>query len=325
MHPVSVHPAGVAPADAGLVAALVVAAYAYARGARRLRDGAGPRALPAWHIVMFAAGWAAVAGAMLPPLRDATESSLAAHMVQHELLIVIAAPLLVVGRAPVAMLWALPQSVRARARAVLSAAGPRFMRHTLASPLVVWSIAAALFWMWHVPPVFKTALESEALHAVEHLCFFGGALASWWVALHGRYGRLGYGAAALWLFVTALHSSLLGGLLTVSPRLWYGMPAGELVPLRALEDQQLAGLLMWVPGGVLHAAAGLALIGAWLREAGRRLHGAAGLCSGDQPWGRTVTTPADGDHPGQRFAKTVLNRPSASAANNKPRSRSAIS
>src|ERR687887_618112 len=89
-------------------------------------------------------------------------------------------------------------------------------------------------------------------------------------------------ATALWLFVPALQSSLLGGLLTVSPRLWYGMPAGELVPLRALEDQQLAGLLMWVPGGLLHAAAGLTLIGAWLRESGRRMRRVAGLCS-DSP------------------------------------------
>jgi putative membrane protein len=109
------------------------------------------------------------------------------------------------------------------------------------------------------------------VHAVQHLCFFGTAALFWWGIAHGRYGRTGYGAAVVYVFATALHSGLLGALLTVSPRVWY-VPyltthVGGLAPL---EDQQLAGLVMWVPAGLLLTGGGLVLFAAWLRESDRR-------------------------------------------------------
>ena len=110
------------------------------------------------------------------------------------------------------------------------------------------------------------------MHVVQHLCFFGTAALFWWGIVHGRQGRLGYGAAVVYLFVTAVHGGVLGALLTVSPRVWYAPylahhPAG----LTPLEDQQLAGLLMWIPAGLAFAAGALFLFAAWLRQSDRRV------------------------------------------------------
>jgi cytochrome c oxidase assembly factor CtaG len=90
--------------------------------------------------------------------------------------------------------------------------------------------------------------------------------------VHGREGRIGYGGAIFYLFATAMHSGGLGALLTVSPRPWYPAYEGMTAAwgLTPLEDQQLAGLIMWIPAGASYLVAGLALTAAWIRESGRR-------------------------------------------------------
>jgi cytochrome c oxidase assembly factor CtaG len=84
---------------------------------------------------------------------------------------------------------------------------------------------------------------------------------------------MGYGAAVLYLFTTAVHTSILGALLTFSPTLWYPayLRTTAAWGLTALEDQQLGGLVMWVPAGLVYIAAGLALFAGWLRESERRV------------------------------------------------------
>jgi putative membrane protein len=110
------------------------------------------------------------------------------------------------------------------------------------------------------------------VHAVQHAGFFFTAALFFWSLLHGRYGRVGYGASACFVFLTAAHTGLLGALLTVAGSLWYpiqqerGLPYG----ICALEDQQLAGLIMWVPAGAILVIIGLALFAAWLGESERR-------------------------------------------------------
>ena len=100
--------------------------------------------------------------------------------------------------------------------------------------------------------------------------------------MHGRYGRIGYGIAVLYVFLTAVHSSVLGALLTVAPSIWYPWYAAtaRAWEINALHDQQLAGLVMWVPSGVIFIVLGLALFAAWLGEAERRA--ALGMVGGVQ-------------------------------------------
>jgi putative membrane protein len=94
----------------------------------------------------------------------------------------------------------------------------------------------------------------------------------WWALLHGRYGRAGYGVGVFYVFATAIHTGALGALLTFAPRVLYPLYAARAAHMHvdALEDQQLGGLLMWVPFGVVLVVAGLAMFLAWLGESERR-------------------------------------------------------
>src|SRR5581483_11986651 len=131
---------------------------------------------------------------------------------------------------------------------------------------------AAALWAWHVPALYGAAIRSETVHAIEHACFFGSAGLFWWGITRGRYGRLGYGSAVLYVFATAMHSGLLGAALTLAPRAWYPAHAATTAAwgLSPLEDQQLAGLIMWIPASVVFVAAGLFYFALWMKESERR-------------------------------------------------------
>ena len=123
----------------------------------------------------------------------------------------------------------------------------------------------------HGSPSLST--PSAALSSHFFWSFFGSAALFWWALVHGRFRRQGYGAAVVWVFTTSLHSGVLGALLTFAPRLWYPIYEERTgrFGLSALEDQQLAGLLMWVPAGFVFLLLGLALFAAWLGESERRV------------------------------------------------------
>jgi cytochrome c oxidase assembly factor CtaG len=175
-----------------------------------------------------------------------------------------------VGAPIVALLWALPSRARHTvASAVQRTPLPLIWRFVAAPPsaFVLYGLAV---WIWHIPALYDSALNRESVHIVQHLCFFGTAALFWWGIVHGRQGRMGYGAAVVYLFVTALHGGVLGALLTVSPHVWYApYLAHHSSGLTPLEDQQLAGLLMWVPAGLAFAAGALCLFAAWLRQSDR--------------------------------------------------------
>jgi cytochrome c2 len=111
------------------------------------------------------------------------------------------------------------------------------------------------------------------VHALQHTSFLAAACLFWWALVHGRYGRLAYGMSVLYVFATTVYSGVLGALVTFAPRLWYPIYVRRTSQwgLSPLEDQQLAGLLMWVPSGVIFIVLGLALFAAWLGEAERRV------------------------------------------------------
>jgi putative membrane protein len=121
--------------------------------------------------------------------------------------------------------------------------------------------------------LFEAALRSDVVHGVQHLCFFWTAALFWWAMIQGGYGRLGYGLAVLFVFATSVHTSVLGALLTVASDLWYPTYASRSLPwgVSPIEDQQLAGLYMWVPSGLTFVVLALALVAAWIGEAERRV------------------------------------------------------
>lgn len=254
-----------------LVSSLCAFALVYAVGIARLWRNAGyGRGVRPVAVFAFAMGWLALFSALSPPLDEWSEHWLVAHMVQHALLMVVAAPLLVVGTPLVAVLWAIPSHARQRlVRAVHQTALSGIWR-TVTTPTAAFVLYGLALWIWHMPRLYEAALAHEGVHAMQHLCFFGTSALFWWGLVHGRLGRSGYGAAVIYVFVTAVHGAVLGALLTVSSRVWYApYLQGHSAGFTSLEDQQLAGLVMWVPAGLAFTAGALLLLAAWLRQSDR--------------------------------------------------------
>jgi putative membrane protein len=262
------------PAEPAVVLPLALAAALYGYGLWRLWRSAGPgRGIRHWEAGAFAGGWCLLALALVSPLDHWGEELFSAHMVQHELLMVAAAPLLVLGRPIVAFLWALPIAWRRSAGAVSASAWVQKPWERLTRPAIAWAVHAVAIWVWHVPDLFMATLRSELVHAAQHISFLGSALLFWWSLLRMREGRLGRPAAVLYLFTTAVHTSLLGALLTFSTVLWYPIYRSSTAAwgLTPLEDQQLAGLIMWIPAGIGYLVAALAVAASWLKEPRPRL------------------------------------------------------
>jgi putative membrane protein len=276
------HPAGTAAAtsparqwsaEPGVLLPLMLTAAVYGIGVRRLwRTGGMGTGVRRWQVLSFAAGCAAIVAALMSPV-DAMSAELSSmHMVQHELLMIVAAPLLVAGFPFVPLLVAIPPAPRRSIVRVLRTGWLVRSWAALTAPVVVWLLHAAALWIWHIPPLYQAALRSDAVHAGEHACFFITAALFWWGIAGGRYGRLRYGAAVVYVFATALHSGLLGAAMTISPSVWYPFYDTSTTRwgLTPLEDQQVAGLIMWVPAGLVFTAVGLVFFAAWLRESEKR-------------------------------------------------------
>ncbi len=244
------------------VAPLAASASFYVAGLARLWRASGVgRGIGAGPVACFASGWTALAVALLSPIDTLGGELFWVHMVQHETLMLVAAPLLVLGKPLQAWLWAFTPSVRqALARVgrhgAMSAAWSR-----LTSPAGGWTLHAATLWAWHLPVLFQAALVHPLLHDLQHVSFLGGALVFWWALFVAR-ARQAWGAAVLYLFTTMLHTGALGALLTFARGPWYASYAATapLHGLTALEDQQVGGLVMWVPGSLAYIGAALALL-----------------------------------------------------------------
>ncbi|MFN2633216.1 MAG: cytochrome c oxidase assembly protein [Thermoanaerobaculia bacterium] len=140
-------------------------------------------------------------------------------------------------------------------------------------PLPAFLLQSLTLWIWHLPALYQASLRSDFAHALQHGSFFAASTVFWWALLQGRFGRQGYGAAAIAVFATTLEGGVLGALITFARSLWYPIYEARTAAwgLSPLEDQQLAGILMWVPAGLLLVGFGLALFAAWLGEAERRV------------------------------------------------------
>jgi cytochrome c oxidase assembly factor CtaG len=180
----------------------------------------------------------------------------------------VSAPLLVLSQPASIFLWALPEAWR---QPVARLGKMSFIRRSwllVSAPAAAWLLHAIALWAWHAPRFFAAAVENDAVHAAQHLSFLGTALLFWWTLLDGHGGRLGYGGAILYVFTTAVHTSVLGAWLTFSPQVWYP-PYASTAPLwnlTGLQDQQLGGLIMWIPAGTLLTIAALVLLAKWVRH-----------------------------------------------------------
>jgi cytochrome c oxidase assembly factor CtaG len=247
----------------GVTLGLYGIGYARLRARSRRARGIRLRQLGA-----FLAGWAMTVVALVSPLDARGAAMFSAHMVQHEVLMLLAAPLLVLGRPLAVWMWALPASWRPAVGRGLHAPGVRGGWRWLTSPAVAWVFHALALWAWHAPPLFEAALTRPGIHTLQHASFFISALFFWWTVLAGRHRQAGDGHAMLSVFTTMMHTGALGALLTLAPGLWYPIYVTPTTALGfdPLQDQQLGGLIMWVPGGLAYFLAGLAIALRWVLD-----------------------------------------------------------
>jgi putative membrane protein len=249
--------------DPVVVTGLLLLTALHVRG--RTRAPGAPR----WRERCFSAGLLAVAVALLSPLEPLSGVLASAHMVQHLLLTLVAAPLLALGAPAGALLRGLPGPVRRtvtgsrrRIRPAVAAA------HLLRNPALVWLLHVAALWLWHAAVLYDAAVQHAAVHAVEHLTFLLTGVLFWRVVIGARALRVGPGLAVLLVFGMTLQSALLALLLTFASSPWYPSYAESTQPwgLDQLADQQLAGAIMWVPAGLVYLGTALVLLVGWVRS-----------------------------------------------------------
>jgi cytochrome c oxidase assembly factor CtaG len=250
---------------------LALSGVLYTAGVARLwaRAGIGESVKP-WQASCFAAGWLSLLAALVTPLHELGEHLFTAHMIEHEVLMAVAAPLLAVSRPIGAFLHALPKTWR---HGLSRAAGARWISVPwgwLTRPLDATILHGMAIWVWHTPALFDSTVTSETMHRLQHISFLVTALFFWWAVF--RRGWRDYGSGAIHVAATMVHTSILGALIALSPRLLYVLQTKDAPAfgLTSLEDQQLGGLIMWVPAGAIYGAIALALVGLWISARGRK-------------------------------------------------------
>lgn len=249
-----------------LVVPLGLALLVYAVGWVRLASRASS---PPAGVQRFLAGWLVLMLALVSPLHEAGEQSFTMHMIEHELIMLVAALLLASSNAGGILAWGLPRPLRRALGGGWKSPLTRLWKR-LTEPVTATIVQAVALWAWHAPPLFDRALDHAGWHIAQHASFLVTSLLFWWAMLHPRGGRSGYGLSAACLFATSLIGGALGALMSFSHSPWYadyaamGMTGIGLDPVA---DQQLAGLIMWIPGGLVHGVAALTLFYKWLKSA----------------------------------------------------------
>ena len=249
--------------DPLLTVPLGLALLIYLIGWSRLSKRASTPVRPA----LFLSGWTVLTLGLTSPLHEAGERSFTMHMIEHELIMLVATLLLAASAAGGVLAWGLPRSLRQSLSGSWKSPLQQLWR-TLTEPVTATVIQGVIMWGWHAPALFDRALDSFGWHIAQHACFFLSSLLFWWAMLHPRSRANGYGVSAACLFATSLIGGALGALMSLSSSPWYadyGAMGMTGIGLDPVDDQRLAGLIMWIPGGLVHGAAAVLLFYKWLR------------------------------------------------------------
>ena len=232
-----------------------LSAWLYARGLAR-SQGSRRQRHPAWRPAAFYAALATIFVALVSPLDRLADELFLAHMVQHLLLVSVAPPLLLLSAPMIPVLRGVPRGVR-RALVIPGLKSPlvRVPLRFVAQPLVAWPLYVTALLAWHIPNAFELALRNPAAHLLEHVIFLGTAVLWWWNVVDPvpLKPNLSYLARVPYIFLTTVPVFVLGAFLTFSPSAWYGHYSASTPDygLTPLEDQQLGGIIMWIPGSLI--------------------------------------------------------------------------
>lgn len=261
--------------DPVALASIALAAWLYARGHSRL-VAKGRHPIGTGQVAAFYGGLLLVLAALASPLDALAGTLVSAHMVQHLILLVLAPPLLVYARPGLVLGMGLPPRWRrALNRATHGTVATR-TKAVAGAGLSIVALHAAAMWAWHLPGPYQAAVGNNVLHALEHATFLGSALAFWATVIQPRRRQVSYGAGILYCFAVWMISGGLGAILSFAthplyPVLARNAPSWGLSPLT---DQQLAGVIMWVPAGIVYLVAMAALFLRWMSSMERRMENA---------------------------------------------------
>jgi putative membrane protein len=235
---------------------LVIMALVYLRGWSRLH-GLLPNVISVWQLAAFMSGLFALWIAVGSPLAAFDDELLSIHMIQHILLMAVAPPLILLGAPALPLLHGLPQMfVRSGLGPVLRWPPVQWVGHTLTHPIFCWVAATVALIGWHTPTAFEFALRSDFLHEIEHACFFVTSILFWWPVIQpwpsvARWPRW---SIPLYLFIGMMANDALSAFLAFCDRVLYASyaSASPLFAISPLDDQALAGALMWVFGSFVY-------------------------------------------------------------------------
>jgi putative membrane protein len=250
-----------------------------------------PGALTAWQAAAFFSGLAIAGLALLSPLHLLGERYLlSAHMVQHLLLTLVVPPLLLLGTPG----WML----RPLLRALLRIPPVRRLAASLLTPIPAFLLFNLVFAAWHAPNIYDLALWFEPLHALEHVLFIGLALLTWWPVFGclPEFPRLPHGAQVVYLFFESLPPTVLGAIISLAqvplyPTYW---EAPRVFGLSPLADQQLGGLIMWIPGALAYFTVLSVVFFLWMERRAPGSEPPYGVVNPDRARLRLDTTKAGG-------------------------------
>ena len=263
-------------ADPSVLIGVPLAGLLYARGLAA-SPGHRLRLHPRWRPVFFYTGLVVVVAALVSPLDALSDELFFFHMLQHLLLVLVAPPLILLSAPMMPMLRGIPRP--ARKRVVAPLARRRWLRTTLrfiTLPLIGWTIYAGVFLGWHTPRLYDAALTNEGVHLLEHLTFSATALLFWWNVIDPIPLRpnLPYLVRLPYIFVTTIPNFLLGAFLVFAATPLYAFYSDPSLRfgLTPLEDQQIGGLLMWIPGAFVLLLALVVVLGVMLVKEERLQH-----------------------------------------------------
>jgi len=224
---------------------------------------------------LFAVGYTALLVVLVSPLHTVGEQLFSVHMIQHLLLSLVAPPLLLLSSSMPVLLWALPAGDHLTLGRLVGQPGPvrsalRFLTH----PMLAWWLFVGTLWAWHLPVAYDWALENRWAHYLEHLSFFVTAVLFWWPVIGAPPlpSPLAYPARLAYTFLAWMPSTLLGAGLSLArgPLYPFYVATAHTTGIDPTFDQQLAGLIMWVPGDVLFVSILLLLVAAFMQQEERK-------------------------------------------------------
>ncbi len=247
-----------------LLFGLAMVGWLYFRGLRA-STGRRRRLHPWWRPSLYYVALAAVFISLVSPLDHLADELFVMHMAQHMLLMVVAPPLVLLGAPMIPILRGIPRPIRRRFVApVLRQRTLRRSLKYLSLPLIAWPLYVVTLLGWHTPAAYDLALRNEVAHVLEHFSFAAVALLFWWNVIDSVPLRssLSYIGRVPYVFLMTVPNFSLGAFLTLSQEAWYERYLTQELRwgLSAMDDQQLGGLIMWIPGALVLLTALLSVL-----------------------------------------------------------------